>query len=130
MRKKMGFTLIEVMIVVALIGILSTIAYPSYIDYVAKGVRAESLTVLTDGANRQEQFYLDNRSYTSNMVSLGYAKNPYVTESGYYSVAATTSGTGSFTLKATAQGEQASRDSACKVIEITETGAKSPTGCW
>ncbi|GIU09890.1 type IV minor pilin protein PilE [Shewanella sp. c952] len=125
-----GFTLIELMIVVAVIGILSAIAYPSYIDYVAKGVRAEALTVLTDAANRQEQFYLDNRSYSSNMASLGYAINPFVTESGYYSVAATITGTGSFTLKATAQGGQASRDSACKVIEITETGAKSPTGCW
>ncbi|MCL1051240.1 type IV pilin protein [Shewanella abyssi] len=130
MSWKNGFTLIELMVTVAIIGILASIAYPSYIEYVAKGVRAEGLTVLTDAANLQEQFYLDNRTYTASMIDLGFAVNPFISESDYYSVSATIVGTGSFILKATAQGAQASRDTSCKVLEITETGAKTPTECW
>ncbi|WOT04289.1 type IV pilin protein [Shewanella youngdeokensis] len=130
MRIKNGFTLIELMITVVVIGILASIAYPSYIEYVAKGVRAEGLALLSDAANRQEQFYLDNRTYTTSMTELGFNKSPFVSESGYYSLSGTVTGSGSFTLTASATGAQAARDASCKNLQITETGAKSPEGCW
>ena len=123
-----GFTLIEVMIVVVIIGILSAIAYPSYTRYVAQSTRAEGLSALMRLANLQEQYYLDNRKYATDLTKL-IGADPYITEHGNYSV--TSSGTTSFTLKAVAKGVQASRDSSCTPLTITDTGAKGPsTECW
>ena len=77
-----GFTLIEMMIVVAIIGILASIAIPSYLDYVKKGKAAEATSVLADLRIKMEQCFQDNRSYaacaafcapTSGAVNFGYA---------------------------------------------------------
>ena len=128
MQKVKGFTLIEVMIVVAIIGILASIAYPSYIDYITKSGRSEGVAAVMRVANLQEQYYLDNRAYATDMAKLGLA-NPFVTEHGYYSVAS--AGTSSFTITATAQASQAARDSTCTTITMTSAGVKGPsTECW
>ncbi len=123
-----GFTLIEVMIVVAIIGILASIAYPSYIDYVTKAGRAEGVTAVMNISNLQEQYYLDNRAYTNDLAKLGLAAS-YVTENGHYSVAST--GGTSFTITASAKGTQKSRDSKCQTITLTDIGVKGPSAeCW
>ncbi len=130
MKKVIGFTLIEVMIVVVIVGILASIAYPSYIDYVTRSNRAEAHAALLKVANLEEQFYLDNKSYTDTMTDLGFAADPYVTEHGYYSVGASVNGS-TLTITATPQGSQAARDSSCQTITITDTGAKGPSAeCW
>lgn len=76
MQKLKGFTLIEVMITVAIVGILAAIAYPSYIDYVTKSGRAEGVAAVMEVANLQEQYYLDNRTYASDLTKLGMSANP------------------------------------------------------
>ncbi len=58
-----GFTLIEVMIVVVVIGILAAIGYPSYQDYVRRGKIAEAASTLSDWRTKMETYYLDNRNY-------------------------------------------------------------------
>jgi type IV pilus assembly protein PilE len=63
MRRHAGFTLIEVMIAVVIIGILASIAYPAYTDYIRRGKIAEALSTLADTRAKMEQFYLDNRTY-------------------------------------------------------------------
>lgn len=124
-----GFTLIEVMIAVVIIGILAAIAYPSYIDYIVKSGRSEGVAAVMKVANLQEQYYLDNRAYTTDMTKLGLSASPFLTEHGYYSVAS--AGTSSFTITATAKGSQASRDSTCTTITMTSAGVKGPsTECW
>lgn len=125
---KNGFTLIELMIGVAIIGILAAIAYPSYTDYIAKSARSDGLAAVMRVANLQEQFYLDNRAYTEDMSELIPGTDPFITEQEFYSVDST--GTTGFTIVATAQGIQASRDSACATIQLTDTGAKTPLECW
>lgn len=123
-----GFTLIEVMITVVIIGILAAIAYPSYTQYIALSARSEGLAALMRIANLQEQYYLDNRAYATDLTKL-VGENPYVTEHQHYSVSS--SGTSSFTIKAVAQGVQASRDVACSPLTISDTGAKGPSAeCW
>lgn len=124
-----GFSLIEVMVVVVIVGILASIAYPSYIDFVTKSGRSEGVVAVMKVANLQEQYYLDNRTYTSDMTELGLA-TPFITEHGYYSVASVGTSS-SFTITATAKGSQASRDPICTIITITSAGVKGPAAeCW
>ena len=79
MKINKGFTLIELMITIAIIGILAAIAYPSYTVYVAESARAEAHTSLLRASNLQEQYYLDNRGYTENMVDLGSVSYTHLT---------------------------------------------------
>lgn len=129
MKNKTGFTLIEVMITVIIIGILASIAYPSYVDYVAKGARADGLAGLLAVANRQEQYYLDNRAYATDMTKLGLNADPWVVDNTFYAIDATITA-GVLTITATAKGAQATRDSGCASITLTDSGVKSPEECW
>ena len=63
MRKARGFTLIELMIAVAVVGILATVAYPGYTDYSRRGKIAEAAGALGDFRTKMEQYFLDNRNY-------------------------------------------------------------------
>ena len=62
--KQSGFTLIEMVIVVAIIGIMAAIAYPSYVEYVKRGYRTEGMAMLNDAAARQERYFAQNNSYS------------------------------------------------------------------
>ncbi|QYJ98702.1 prepilin-type N-terminal cleavage/methylation domain-containing protein [Shewanella alkalitolerans] len=130
MDKMKGFTLIEVMIVVVIIGILAAIAYPSYIDFVTKSGRSEGVAAVMRAANLQEQYYLDNRQYASSMADLGLGNGTtFNTEHDLYTLSAI--GGSSFTVKAVANEPQKSRDSVCKTISITSSGVKGPSAeCW
>jgi type IV pilus assembly protein PilE len=131
-----GFTLIELMIAIAIVGILSAVAYPSYTDYVTRSNRSEAQRELLRLANLQEQLFVDSRSYTANMKELGMSADPFITESGLYSIDATVSGTDSsktsFVLTATAKGTQANRDAECLTFTVNELGKKSgkSADCW
>jgi type IV pilus assembly protein PilE len=63
MRRFAGFTLIEVMVVVAIVGILATVGYPAYTDYTRRGKIAEAVSTLADARAKLEQYFLDNRTY-------------------------------------------------------------------
>lgn len=128
-----GFTLVEMMVVVAILGIIAAIAYPSYQRQVARSTRADAHAALSALANRQEQYFYDHRSYTTNTAALG-LPSPYTTEGGHYRVTIVADGdirTG-FVATATAQGVQASRDSECRVMTIDHRGQQggSATDCW
>ncbi len=120
------------MIVVVIIGIITAIAYPSYMQSVLKSRRAEGKALLLDAANRQERRFADTtpNAYSNNMTDLGYAASPAISENGYYSLASTA--TNGFTLTVTAIGSQA-RDTECATMSINALGQKTSTGggqCW
>lgn len=130
MEKTSGFSLVELMVSVAIIGIISAVAYPSYVDYIAESTRSDGLGAVMRVANLQEQFYLDNRQYTADMTQLNLGADPFVTEQGDYSVDTTVAADGSMTVIASALGTQATRDSECNVMKLTSEGVKSPAECW
>lgn len=70
-QRATGFTLIEIMIVVAIIGILAAIAVPQYAEYVTRGRIPEATTALADARIRMEQFFQDNRAYPAGCVNTG-----------------------------------------------------------
>lgn len=128
-----GFTLVEVLIVIAIVGILGAVAYPSYIGFVVESNRTEAQRELMRLANLQEQFFIDSRTYTADMTALGMSADPYITDSGEYSIDAVANAS-TFTLTATAVtgGVQATKDTGCLTLSISETGAKTASGadCW
>ena len=75
-HRAQGFSLAELVIVVALVGILGAIAYPSYIAYKVRANRAAAQSFLIDLANRQQLHFLDARSYTANLAQLGASPIP------------------------------------------------------
>ncbi len=81
-KRQRGFTLVEAMIVVALLAILATIAYPSYRDHLLRARRADAKALLLDAQARQESYYFANNKYTKRALKLGYFK--LQSPEGYY----------------------------------------------
>jgi type IV pilus assembly protein PilE len=125
-----GFTLVELLITVAIVAILAAVAFPSYTDFVARSNRTEAQRELLRIANLQEQFFVDTRAYTSNMTELGLGNDPFITENGFYSIDAALAN-GGFVLTATALAPQSTNDSSCQTLSVNETGKKLPaSACW
>ena len=122
-----GFTLVELVIVVAIIAIIGTIAVANYEDYISRGRRSDAVSALTEMANLQSRFYSNNLTYTADLGSLPY---PSTTMEGYYSLSIPVLTTTTFTLRATAVGLQAAKDPDCPTMSLTHLGAKTPEDCW
>jgi len=140
-----GFTLIELMIVVIIVSILAAIGYPSYNEFVTKSRRQAGRNALYQIANRQEQFFLDNKAYAANLTALGYAANTIGLDEdgqfvavGYakrtYIVDMINTSATTYTVRAQPQLVQATRDTQCKIYTLTQTGARATSGpgdnCW
>lgn len=128
-RKSSGFTLIEIMVAVLIIGILAAIAIPSYRSYLLKGNRAAAQAYLMDIAQQQQQYLLDARTYATNVAGLSMTTPTNV--STYYTIQDPfTTGTApnSFSVTATPVGSQAS--DTCGTLFIDNLGNKTPVNCW
>jgi len=85
MRQKSGFTLIEIMIVIAIVGILSAIAIPAYGDYVKRGKIVEAVAGLSEMRVKMEQYFQDNRTYVDACVAGTVAPLPPATTNFVFS---------------------------------------------
>jgi type IV pilus assembly protein PilE len=134
-RTQSGVTLIELIIVMLVVGILASIAIPSYRQYVMRTHRVEAKSALTNLAAAQEKFYLQNNTYAGSSelddappAGLGI---PATTENGWYSLAITAADADGFSATATAIGGQA-QDTDCATFTLDEAGVKTATSakCW
>ena len=121
-----GFTLVELIVAVAIIAILASIALPSYEDSLQRSRRSEAREALHDFAARQEQFFMDTKTYSTTIAALGRSAT---TENGYYVISIPSANALTYTLRATAQAPQ-NQDTGCAAMDVTSRGNKSPVDCW
>ncbi len=134
-RSSLGFTLVELMVVVAIISLLAAIAYPSYRNHVLKGHRASAQAFLMDAAQRQHQYFLDNRAFAPDLGTLfGAASNDAAVPSEvspYYTTPVVTTTAGpppTFLITAVPKGAQAANNE--PTLTIDQAGAKAPATAW
>ncbi len=122
--RRQGFTLIELMIVVAVIGILASIAYPSYQDYIRKARRIDAQSVMLDIQLQQEKYRVNHVSYGS-LTDLGSFP------SDYYTFAISGNTASAYTITATAKaGTSQASDTDCTPLKLYQNSKKEPDTCW
>lgn len=123
-----GFTLIELMITVAVVAILAALAFPSYQQYVIRSKRSAAQAQMMDIANRQQQFLLANRAFADKaaLVASGYVLPSEVSASYGYDVELSTSAVPGFKVVFTPTGGQAADGD----LTLTSEGVKTPIEKW
>ncbi|WP_287029008.1 type IV pilin protein [Pseudomonas sp. UBA6310] len=151
MKRESGFTLIELMTTVVVIGILASIAYPSYQQYVLRSNRTEGQALLNEAAAREERYFAQNNTYVSASGELGKLNLPNTTTSGtgnnatssalsstgkYQLSVGKVNNDGGYTLTATPQGSQTA-DTKCGNLTLNAIGTRgvsvsgaSVNDCW
>jgi len=132
-KSSRGFTLIEIMITVAIIGILAAVALPAYQTYVLRAGRTEGQAALMDISARLEQYYLGNKTYTTDIA--GDLNTNTTTESNRYDIdVAGCPILTCYKITATAVNAQAA-DATCTTLTLDSSDVKDATGtdpdaCW
>jgi type IV pilus assembly protein PilE len=135
-----GFTLIELMVTVAIVSILATIAVTSYTSQVQKSRRTEAKSALLDLAGREERLFSTTNTYSADEAFLGYAtvSTPMTNMNfgnGYYQLTAVAPTATTYTLTANPVGSQAG-DAACGSFSVNQLGVQTVSGtatvasCW
>ena len=128
-----GLSLVELIVVVAMVAILGMIAYPNYLQYKERARRMDAKTALQHIATLQERFFVTNRRYTKNLTELGLGAQ---TEAGFYLVSLPTGNDTSFqALAVPAPGSPQANDDDCQQFTLdnqsTRGAVPDPNGeCW
>ena len=141
-----GVTLLELMIVVAIVAMIAAFAYPSYTEYVVDTKRTAATSTLLQVADRQQQFFMDNKRYTTNLTDLGYPEdilwvsddgNPVIAGSAdaVYVFGMVNVTTTEFLAFAVPIGQQQIRDSKCGALTLSHARQRQaygtdPDDCW
>ncbi len=137
MKRNMGFTLIELMLTVAIVGILSAVAVPMYSDYIEKSRRSDAVSALLHLQMAQERHRAVNPTYSGSLtgtVASGGLAMSATSEQGYYNLAIVSSGANVFVISASPTGAQ-SGDSCTGVhFRVTQDGPlltdATKKACW
>ncbi len=127
-NRQKGFTLIELMIVIVVIGILSAIAYPSYQQHLRKGYRSAAQAQMLDIANRQQQYLLANRVFATKtqLEASGYALPSEVSSKYDYTIIVGSGNVPSYSIDFQAKGAQTADGN----LGLTSAGVKTPSDKW
>ena len=126
--RQTGFTLIELIITIAIIAVLARIAYPSYQQHLIKGNRTAAQAQMLDIANREQQYLLANRSFATKtqIEAAGYALPSEVSAKYTYDIAVGSGNVPTFTITMTPSGSQSTDGT----MTLNSTGAKEPPAKW
>jgi type IV pilus assembly protein PilE len=144
--KQRGVTLIEMLIVMVILALIASFAYPSYMDYVVDTKRTAATSMLLQVADRQQQFFMDNKRFANDLTNLGFANNPLViaddgstmadaanSRSTYTVTLANVTPT-TYTVTAAPLNSQAARDTDCGSLTLNQALLKDSSGgasdCW
>lgn len=138
-RCNSGFTLVELLVVITIIGVLAAIAIPSYNEYMRKGYRAEAKGVISDIAQKQERYFTANGAYlpSSNAAYVAPTWPNFAGGSTFagrrYDISVTQATTADYTITATPRAPHTDPD--CNVLTLTSAGVKGASGtlglgCW
>ena len=143
--KQGGITLLELMIVVAIISMIAAFAYPSYTQYIVSTKRTAATSTLLQIADRQQLFFMDNKRYAGDLTDLGFSANPlYVSDDGTSVAAGDADAVYLFTLAAVAPttytasaaplAAQLKRDKDCGTMTLNQAGTRDALhggdDCW
>ncbi len=131
--REAGFTLIELMIVVAIVGILVVVAYPSYADYVRRSARAEAKGILLENAQFMERWYTTNGTYVG--ATLPVVQSPRTGVARYTLSFAAGPAAATYTLQAVPVTGSAQAGDSCGTLTLNQAGAKDVSkstvaACW
>lgn len=131
MTSMRGFTLIELMITVAIVGILAAIAYPSYQNYILRSHRSEGMALLSEAAARMERYYAQNSTYkTASLKGLGLTGDDKATSldssNKYYSLSLGTPTATTYNLSVVPKNAQ-DKDT-CGTLTLDSTGLRGAAG--
>lgn len=127
-REASGFSLIELMVAVAVVGILAAVAYPSYQQYILRSNRATAQAFMMEVSSRQQQYFLANRSYAT-LEELGFGTLPAdVAERYTCDVDVGTDAVPSFLI--TCSGKTGTMQASDGDLTLDNTGSKTPTSKW
>jgi type IV pilus assembly protein PilE len=134
-KQARGVTLIELLIVMAVIGILSAVAVPAYREHTLKGRRAAAKAMLLEVLQHQERFYSENNTFTDDMADLGYGAGAILTENGSHTITLDDGPTGDLLTSVTISATPVDADAKCDVLSLSSNMAKAATGstpakCW
>ncbi|NIV18345.1 MAG: prepilin-type N-terminal cleavage/methylation domain-containing protein [Woeseiaceae bacterium] len=140
-----GVTLLELLIVVAIVAIIGAFAYPSYIQYVVETKRTAAKTTMLQVADRQQQFFMDNKRFAANLTNLGFAADPlFVADDGrsvaagdpdaVYTLSVVNVAATTYTVISAPLGAQLERDGKCGTLTLNQAGTRDALGgggdCW
>ncbi len=143
--KQRGVSLLELLIVVTIVALITAFAYPSYENYVVNTKRSAATTTMLQIADRQQQFFMDNKQYAADLTNLGFAADPLIISddgnpvaagdaSSVYSFDLSNLAATTYTVTATPLNAQGKRDTKCGNLTLTQAGVKGNSGtgddCW
>jgi type IV pilus assembly protein PilE len=133
-----GFSIVEIMISVAIMAAIAGVAYPSFVESVRKSRRTDAVDSFIRIQQAQERYRNNNTSYAPNLTALSFSSNSPTSPSGYYMLSISASATNSYTVTASAvSGKSQTSDSqggiSCSTLTVAVTNgtaSNTPTNCW